>query len=185
MVFRMFFYTSVFIICWTGPLAHRFAQYFQVNSTAFTYADAIGQRYALTRIHFDNQRLSFVHETVFRALPMHWYGSPIRPFSGRLRKISYCAFPAFVLTSGRKTPNFLFCEIWEFTNTFTTIGMAYLLPLVLLVTALRLQWPFHSQDMQKLDIIIRKNIITFLLYGMKEGVRKSAQRALTTVYLTL
>jgi hypothetical protein len=45
MVFRMFFYTSVFIICWSGPLAHRFAQYWRVNSDIFIYADAIGQRF--------------------------------------------------------------------------------------------------------------------------------------------
>ena len=44
MVFRMFFYTSVFIICWSGPLAHRFTQYWRVYSDVFIYADAIGQR---------------------------------------------------------------------------------------------------------------------------------------------
>jgi hypothetical protein len=41
----MFFYTSVFIICWSGPLAHRFTQYWRVYSDVFIYADAIGQRF--------------------------------------------------------------------------------------------------------------------------------------------
>lgn len=128
MVFRMFFYTSVFIICWSGPLAHRFTQYWRVYSDVFIYADAIGQSVQ-----------GFANALV-------WLTNP--SFFGSFKKNILMRVP--VLRS------------YYFKLDDTNLP---------LLRDLGVHEYLHDdrQDMQKLDIVIRKNIITFLLYGMKEA----------------
>jgi len=129
MVFRMFFYTFAFIVCWTGPLAHRSAQFWDVDSTFLLYCDAVGQSVQ-----------GFVNALV-------WLTNPT----------FFKSFKQVVLL---KVP---------LLRTYFNIKLdESMLPLL---GDLGVHEYLHDtrQDMQKMDVIIRKNIITFLLFGMKQA----------------
>ncbi|KAL6077846.1 PIPK domain-containing protein, variant 3 [Balamuthia mandrillaris] len=137
MVIRMFFYVAVFILCWSGPVIHKTAEYWGNESEGLIYFDGIGASVQ-----------GFANALVWLTNPSFY--SNFRKYMKRIDRRGW-------LFRGEDAHLPLLGEE----------GNKYLSD--------------TKNDMSKVDAIMRKNVITFLLNCMKNG----CERVRSDVPLTL
>jgi len=135
-ILRMSFYVVIFVLCLSGPLAHRIVQYFSwtLNDTAedfFVYWDAVGASIQ-----------GFMNALV-------WLSSPSIFKSFKKNVLMRLDFCKVVIKGEDQSIPLLGDNINEM---------------------------LEGSDVQKFDSLLRKNIITFLLYGMKQSVEMVKDR---------
>lgn len=154
-ILRMSFYVVIFILCWSGPLAHRVAQYGMslfficiFSNFFFPYVILI-----ITYLVSPNES-----GTVGEFLK-YWdaVGSSIQGF---MNALVWLSSPSIFKSFKKNVLMRLDCAKLFIKTEDSAI------PLL----GENINDLLEGYDVQKFDSLLRKNIITYLLYGMKESV---------------